>query len=308
MKVLVIGVAFVDVKGFPFFKYDAIGTNKGNVVIKQGGAARNVAEDLAKLGAEVNFPVMLDGDAFGNEVRTRLTDAGVDVSLAPRTDGNGIGMWLAVFDEKGNLAGSISKMPEAEPMERLFDEKGAQLVADADMIVIEYDLSEKITDQVMALALEMHKPIYVIVGNMTVILKRRELLAKTDCIIMNEIEAGKLLDIKLTGRAPGEVLQIVLEKGREMQAKRMVVTLGGDGCVYSDFITGEFGHIPARKVELVDTTGAGDSFLSAAVLALSKGYSLADAVRFGAKIAAIVISITENACPVLGDAFFDSYE
>lgn len=308
MKVLVIGVAFVDVKGFPFFKYDALGTNKGNVVMSHGGAARNVAEDLAHLGAQVDFPLMLDGDAFGLDVKRRLENAGVDLSNAIATDGNGIGMWLAVFNENGDLAGSISKMPEIGPMEKLFETDGERLVSEADVIVLEFDTSEKIADTVMELALKMHKPVYCIVGNMTVILKRRELLAKTSCIIMNEIEAGKVFETNLKGLPAEEVLAIVAKKGREAGAKAITVTLGGDGAVYADFESGESGCVPTAATRIVDTTGAGDSFFAAMIMALTKGYKLADAVRYGGKLAAIVISSTENACPILGDSFFDSME
>ena len=60
MNIQVIGVAFSDLKGFPFGVYDPLGTNKGNVIVTQGGVARNVAADLNNLGAGVKFALMLD--------------------------------------------------------------------------------------------------------------------------------------------------------------------------------------------------------------------------------------------------------
>lgn len=53
MDMVVVGVVFLDIKGFPFFKYDAVGTNLGNVLMTHGGVARNVAVNMANLGAEV---------------------------------------------------------------------------------------------------------------------------------------------------------------------------------------------------------------------------------------------------------------
>lgn len=47
---VVMGVIFVDIKGFPSGKYHATGTNPGNVRFVHGGVARNVAEDMARIG------------------------------------------------------------------------------------------------------------------------------------------------------------------------------------------------------------------------------------------------------------------
>lgn len=69
MDMVVVGVVFLDIKGFPFFKYDAVGTNLGNVLMTHGGVARNVAENMANLGAEVEFVTMLDDDSLGREAR-----------------------------------------------------------------------------------------------------------------------------------------------------------------------------------------------------------------------------------------------
>lgn len=67
MDMVVVGVVFLDIKGFPFFKYDAVGTNLGNVLMTHGGVARNVAVNMANLGAEVEFVTMLDDDSLGRE-------------------------------------------------------------------------------------------------------------------------------------------------------------------------------------------------------------------------------------------------
>ena len=58
--IAVFGSVFVDIKGFPFGKYLPTGRNVGDVKIVHGGVCRNVAEDLANVGAQVSFVTMFE--------------------------------------------------------------------------------------------------------------------------------------------------------------------------------------------------------------------------------------------------------
>ena len=76
----------------------------------------------------------------------------------------------------------------------------------------------------------------------------------------------------------------------------MIVTMGGEGAVYAD-IHGNKGHIPARNVQVIDTTGAGDAFCSGVVAGLTYGKTLSEAVEIGSYLAASVITTSDNVCP-----------
>jgi pseudouridine kinase len=76
----------------------------------------------------------------------------------------------------------------------------------------------------------------------------------------------------------------------------MIVTMGGRGAVYAN-IHGDKGFCPARKVEVKDTTGAGDSFCAGAAIGLTYGKTLAESCEIGAHLAASVIITSENVCP-----------
>ena len=113
---LVIGAVFVDVKGFSREKYVPTGTNIGDVNIVHGGVCRNVAENFAKLSEPVRFVSMVEDTGMGREVLERLQGLGVNVDHVIRAE-NGMGMWLAILDERGNLAGSISRQPDFSALE-----------------------------------------------------------------------------------------------------------------------------------------------------------------------------------------------
>ena len=304
MEMVVVGVVFLDIKGFPFFKYDAVGTNLGNVLMTHGGVARNVAENMANLGAEVEFVTMLDDDSLGREARLRLRGAGVKLTHAVSTPDKGMGMWLAVFNEKGDLAGSVSHMPDASPIERLFDEKGEEIIRSCRGVALEIDLSEKVSERVFELAERFDKPVYAIVANMSVILRRPDFMARTACVILNEIEAGRLFGREIRALSPEETLEAISEAASAMGIRSIVVTMGARGAVYLDAENGLRGVCPAVPCRVVDTTGAGDAFFSAVVESLARGMRLDDAVTCGARLASMTVSTSESTCPHVDEHFF----
>lgn len=304
MDMVVVGVVFLDIKGFPFFKYDAVGTNLGNVLMTHGGVARNVAENMANLGAEVEFVTMLDDDSLGREARLRLRGAGVKLTHAVSTPDKGMGMWLAVFNEKGDLAGSVSHMPDASPIERLFDEKGEEIIRSCRGVALEIDLSEKVSERVFELAERFDKPVYAIVANMSVILRRPDFMARTACVILNEIEAGRLFGREIRALSPEETLEAVSEAASAMGIRSIVVTMGARGAVYLDVENGLRGVCPAVPCRVVDTTGAGDAFFSAVVESLARGMRLDDAVTCGTRLASMTVSTSESTCPHVDEHFF----
>ena len=92
------------------------------------------------------------------------------------------------------------------------------------------------------------------------------------------------------------MLPILRDKIRGAQIHRMVVTMGAQGAVFAT-LDGEDGYCPAKKVDVKDTTGAGDAFFAGAVIGQTYGKTLAESCEIGSRLAASVICITENVCP-----------
>ena len=124
---LVIGAIFVDVKGFARNKYMPLERNVGDVQVVAGGVCRNVAENLTRMGHPAQFVSMVDDNGIGAQVRADLEKAGVNVEHVIAAPG-GMGMWLAILDENGNLAGSISRQPRFEALGEYLRDKVAALI------------------------------------------------------------------------------------------------------------------------------------------------------------------------------------
>ena len=301
---VVFGVTFVDIKGFPYAKYNPQGRNLGSVRVVHGGVSRNVVENFANLGMPVSFASMLEDTAFGRDVARRLTTAGADLRYTITVPDNALGMWLVVLDETGNLAGSISRMPDSSILEDYIRRSGEEIIAGAENIVLEIDLTESIASTVLTLAKRYNKKVYAIVGNMSVILAHPEFLHDTACFICNEIEAGRLFKSEAVPEfSPEQMLEYLPAAAKAAGIPSMVVTMGAHGSVYYDGENDESGICPPYPAVVVDTSGAGDAFFSGTVMGLTRKLSLKDAVRYGAKLASLTIGSEENACPVISDFF-----
>ena len=295
MAMVVIGTVFVDIKGFPDDLYIPEGRNAGRVEIVHGGVGRNVAEDIANVELRPRFVGMVDDTAAGAEVLRKLKNHKVNTDYVAVTQ-DGMGMWLAVFNNGGDIAGSISKRPTSDAMLRMLEEKGDEIFADADSIVIEIDLDKELIKTVFRYAEKYHKKVYAVVANMSIASQRRDFLQSIDCFVCNAQEAGILFVCDFSGLTPEELCEELSRRVVSARIPSMVVTMGSRGAVYAD-MNGDKGVYPARKVKVRDTTGAGDAFCAGVAIGLTYGKTMREAVEIGTRLASSVITVSENVCP-----------
>lgn len=295
MGIAVIGDVFIDIKGFSTSTYIPYGRNLGTIEQIHGGVARNVAEDIANVELEPVFVGTVDDDAMGEAVIQKLNRHKVDTRYMKKVK-NGMGTWLAVFDHNGDVVASVSKRPEHEAMVQILEESGDEIFANADSIAIEIDMDQEVTKKTFALAEKYNKKVYALVSNMSVAIERRDLIRKTECFVCNQQEAGILFSENYDEITPEELYQILPERIRSAKISKMVVTMGDKGAVYAT-LDGENGICPALKVDVVDTTGAGDAFFSGVCLGLTYGKTLQEACVIGTRLASTVICTSENICP-----------
>jgi len=131
---------------------------------------------------------------------------------------------------------------------------------------------------------------------MTLAVERRDLLQQFDCLVCNELEAGIFFAENYSKKSPKDLCEIIYQKVSAGAIKSMVVTMGSKGSIYADHL-GNKGICPAKKVTVRDTTGAGDAFCAGLTIGLTYRKDLSDAVEIGTKLAASVITSSENVCP-----------
>ena len=293
--IIVLGAVFVDIKGFPDDIYIADGRNAGHVEYIHGGVSRNVVEDIANLELRPTFLGIVDETALGQAVVDKLERHKVNTGYMRVVPG-GMGTWLAVFDHNGDLSGSISQRPNLMPILSILEEQGDEIIQNCDSVVAEIDMDKDIIKKVVELCQKYGKKLYGVVSNMNIAVGRRDLLQKFDCLICNQLEAGIFFSDDYSEKTPEEMVDILAERLQGSKVPCMVVTMGGQGAVYAE-ADGEKGICPAKKVQVKDTTGAGDAFCAGVSAGLTYGRTLAQAVEIGTRLAASVITSSENVCP-----------
>ena len=295
MPIVVVGNVCVDIKGFPDSKYIPAGRNAGTVEIVHGGVGRNVVEDIANVELRPRFVSMVDDTAEGAEVIHKLKNHKVDARYVIQVP-DGMGMWLAVFDTTGDIVSSISKRPRMGPLLDLLEERGDEIFADADSIIVEIDMDKEIIKTVLGYAEKFHKKVFAVVANMSIASLRRDFLQSTDCFVCNLQEAGILFAADFGEMSPEELGQELVERLKSARIPSIVVTIGSRGAVYAD-CEGNYGFCPPNTVRVRDTTGAGDAFCAGVAIGLTYGKNMLEACEIGARLASSVITVSENTCP-----------
>ena len=301
--IVVMGSIFVDIKGYPSTQYIPAGRNVGRVIHTHGGVSRNVAEDIANVELRPTFLSVADDSGISTDVIEKLRRHKVNVDYIPRRP-DGLGTWLAVFDHKGDVVASISSRPVLSPILDVLLEKGDEIISDCDSIVVEIDMEVPILKQVFSLADKYHKEVYAVVSNMSIAMERRDLLQRTGCVVCNQQEAGLLFSEDYDTMTPEELEEVLVPRVKKARIRQMVVTMGEHGAVYVD-ASGSSGICPPQKVDVIDTTGAGDAFFAGIAIGLTYGKTLQDACAIGTRLAASVIATKESVCPRFRPEEFD---
>ena len=295
MGIVIFGAIFVDIKGYPQDKYIPGGRNVGRVIHTHGGVSRNVAEDIANLELRPTFVSVVDDSGISTDVIETLKRHKVNTDYIVRAP-NGLGTWLAVFDNSGDVIASISNRPDLSPISEILDAHGETLIAGADSVVLEIDIDPSLLKRIFDLAEKHGKQVYAVVSNMSIAMARRDLLQRTGCIVCNGQEAGMLFSEDLENLQPEAIQEILPARLAHAGIRRMVVTLGDLGAVWAQS-SGESGWAQPQRVNVIDTTGAGDSFFAGVAVGLTYGKSFAESCEIGTRLASSVIATKENVCP-----------
>ena len=271
MGIVVIGAVFVDIKGYPLSTYIPGGRNAGRMEQVHGGVSRNVAEDIANVELRPTFVSLVDESGMGQDVIDKLDNHKVNTRYIQKVP-DGMGTWLAIFDNDGDVHAAISKRPDTTPLTTLLEEKGDEIFRDCDSIAIELDLEKETVKQVLHYAKKYKKKVFAAVSNMSIAMERRDYLQQIDCFVCNQQEAGLLFSDDYGHLSPTQMAQVLARNVHSANMTSMVV-------------------------DVIDTTGAGDAFFAGTVIGLTYGKNLAQSCEIGSRLAASVICITENVCP-----------
>lgn len=212
-------------------------------------------------------------DAFAQSLLDGLTADGIDHTFVTRDPEAATGVAFIVVDDAGE--NSIVVASGANMCLSPADVDAAEAaIAAADVLLLQLEVP--LAAVVQAARVAHAHGATVILDPAPACPLPHELLSLVDVLVPNEGEAARLTHLPVGDRAEIEAAAMAL---CELGVDTVVLTLGERGALLVG--EGEKEFIPAFKVTPVDTTAAGDAFVGGFAVALAKGQSLADAVRWG---------------------------
>lgn len=243
-----------------------------------GGKGANQAVAAARLGADVLFLTCLGNDANGEMLASQFASDGIDTSKI-KFSATPTGTALIFVDD--NAENCIAVAPGSnndllpEDVDAIKDR-----MADSAYLLVQLEIPMPTVEHSILLADSLGVKVIVNPAPMNAL--REDIFSHIWLLTPNETEAEALTGVVIGSEEDARTAAArLMEKGVE----NVIITLGSKGSLVCTPEASTF--VPARKVQALDTTGAGDAYNGALVAALSEGRSLVEA----AKIATIASSI-----------------
>ena len=262
-----------------------------------GGVARNVAENLARLGVDMCFVSVVGDDEGGRALLRHLQELGIDVDSVEMTDNHPTAEYVAVLGPDNDLALGIADMDVFEAFSADVLGRAWPALAACDWVFMDCNLPAATIAALMARKCEARFRLAVDTVSSPKALRLPGDLSAIDLLFTNEDEANALL-----GLGPAERLSAIEAATalRGRGAANVVVTMGARGsAIITEAGTRFQDAFPARPV---DITGAGDAMIAGTLFALLSGASLDAAARTGALVAALTVESHSSVRPDLSPA------
>lgn len=295
--VVVVGGANVDIKARSAAPATQHTSNPGHGSMTPGGVARNVAENLARLGTRTHLIAAVGRDALGDNLLAQTSAAGVRVEFVQRSD-RPTGTYTAILDSDGELIVAVADMAATDDLGPEHVNQAREVIATAGLLVLDGNLSPAVLEYALDLARTAEvrtilEPVSVPKAKLasTLVTTERPLFAVTP----NRDELTALTGLPTrTDRQ----LRLAVDSLHQRGVQHVWVRLGGQGSLLSS-APGDAMQIPAVATTVQDVTGAGDSSLAAFCHALIEGHTPVEAARFGHAAAALTIASSHTVRPDL---------
>jgi len=285
-QVLVIGAANIDVIGVLDETLQNDTSNPAHIRFSFGGVARNVAENLARLGHPVKLITAVGNDQFGAQLLQDATDAGVNIDDILCESDSVTGSYIGVVDAAGELQFALDDMHLINSLNSQYLRDRYDAFKQASLLFIDANIPKKTLRTVMSLAKRAKIPVFA--DPATSLLAHRFIpyLSRFYLITPNVNEAAIFCGREIDPSDPEQALEAA--KYLVLQGVRIaIITLAEFGVCYATSETS--GYIPAIRTEIVDPTGGGDALTAAVIFALLNDIPLDDAVRLGVSAASLTL-------------------
>ncbi|EKF52130.1 ribokinase [Lactococcus garvieae] len=249
-----------------------------------GGKGANQAVAAKRSGADTYFIGAIGKDGAGQMMSELLEYEEIDTSAVEVLESQSTGQAFITVDDSGeNSIMIFSGANNAFTPEHV--EKSQEIIKKSDFLIAQFESS--LDSTVAAFKVAKKNQVRTILNPAPARTDiPQDLLATTDIIVPNETEAELITGIKVTDN---ESLKEAADYFHNIGIKAVIITLGSKGAYY-DIDGGKSGIVPAFKVNAVDTTAAGDTFIGAMSTVLKADFSnIIEAITYGSRASSITV-------------------
>ena len=269
-----------------------------------GGVARNIAENLARLGAPAGLITAVGDDPSGAALLAHADATGIDTRGSLRLPGASSGTYTAVLDQHGDMLLALADMALYDQLTPEALARTQQQRANAALTVADLNLPPAALQALLDEAVRSHVPLVVVAVSQPKMDRLPADLTGLRLLILNEGE----LETRV-GHAVGTdaALARACASVQAQGARDVIVTRGARGVSHTT--SGGIAHLNALDANVVDVTGAGDAFAAAVSWTLYQGSDDLDlACRRGLALSAMTVACAQTVCPSLSPDSLDAIE
>lgn len=266
-----------------------------------GGVARNIAENLARLGLPVALLTAVGDDGAGRNLQDHAEAIGIDTRGSLKLPDAATGTYTAILDDQGELVLALADMALYDRITSAFLASRQPQRSAAAMTVADLNLPADSITALLESARTENVPLVIVAVSQAKMARLPADLGGLRLLILNrgelETRAGRALPTEADVRAACNAV-------RAQGAQDVIVTCGSQGVYHTR--GGELVWLAAHQAAVMDVTGAGDAFSAAVCWSLYQGNDdLTLACRRGLKAATLTLESHETVSPLLSAAALD---
>lgn len=259
-----------------------------------GGVARNVAENLGRLGAACAFISVLGDDETARGLLSHLSSVGVDVSGCERLQNGRTAEYLALLSEAGELELALADMDIFEALTPALLERHTPQFQGASWVFADCNLPAQSLNFLLERRRVSHFRLALDAVSVAKSARLPTSLEGLDLLFLNRDEAAALTGISERGDA---ALERILNTLHSRGVAEVVLSLGESGLMASS--RANFIHLNAPPTQVIDVTGAGDALIAGTLYRLLEGANLTQACGSGQRLAQLTLSTPHSVYPNL---------
>jgi pseudouridine kinase len=291
----VVGAATVDIKARAGGPFSGHRCTAGRITTCAGGAARNIAENLAKLSIRPTLLTAIGTDSRATDIITACALAGVDMSRVLQTDRAQSATFLALSDENGAVVNGIHELGVLELITTEYVDRHDEAIARSSLVVADSTPTVETLKRLQEASARHKVPLVLAPTSPLSTSKIRAVLPGCRLVAPNRHELQAL-----TGRETRteDGLKKATRQLLELGVPIVLVTLGSEGTYYRS--AEDEVRLPALTQKAVDAMGAGDAFIAGFLYGFLHKLPLLKALEIGQLTSALTMDTASNVHPKLG--------